>query len=330
MKVFLTSSYPYHEKNNYTPFYLSESANSDLFKVHELVDNPEEADIIIFAEHHPDVDPYFFEVLKNDIYKKYKAKCYLYHDHDNTIAFIPHVTPSLPLKHSNPIFNQPFSYIVQLSPNNIIREYAAVEEKKFLFSFMGTSRTHPVRKEIFAIAYDRCYLLDTLGKNSWELSSEEKAEYQKSYAKACFESKFILCPRGIGPNSYRLYESMEMGIAPVIISDKWVPTAGPKWEEFSIRIAESNVANIPEILEQREADSARMGELARQAWVEWFAKDKQFHYLVEACAKLHAARKQVTYATYLAQYRRFLEPFHARNLLRFYKNRLVKKITKNE
>jgi len=325
MKVFITSAYLYHEKDNYTPCYLSESANNDLFRVHELVDNPAEADIIIFAEHHPDADPYFFGVLRNDIYKKYKSKCYLYHDHDNTIALIPYITPSLSQKHSDPIFNQPFSYIVQLSPNNVIREYAAVEKKKFLFSFMGTSRTHPVRKEIFAITYDRCYLLDTLNKNSWELSNETKADYQKSYAKACFQSKFILCPRGNGPNSYRLYESMEMGIAPVIISDDWVPTAGPKWEEFSIRVAESDVKKIPEILEKCEADSERMGELARQAWVEWFAKDKQFHYLAEACLKLHAARHQVNHATYLAQYLRFLEPFHARNLLRFYKNRLVEK-----
>ena len=310
------------------PLYLRGSANNNLFKVHELVDNPEEADIIIFAEHRPDADPYFFGVLKNDIYKKYKSKCYLYHDHDNTVALIPHITPSLTQKYSNPVFNQPFSHIVQLSPNNVIREYIAVEKKKFLFSFMGTSRTHPVRKEIFAIACDRCYLLDTLNKNSWELSNEAKSEYQKSYAKACFQSKFILCPRGIGPNSYRLYESMEMGIAPVIISDDWVPTAGPKWEEFSIRVAESDMKKTPEILEKIEADSERMGELARHAWVEWFAKDKQFHYLVEACLKLHVARKEVTYATYLAQCRRFPEPFHARNLLRFYKNKLVKKIRK--
>jgi hypothetical protein len=70
MKVFFTSGYPYDPQLNCTTTYLQESSKNDPFQKHLLADNPEEADIIIFAEHHP--EDYFFSVLKSDIFKRYK------------------------------------------------------------------------------------------------------------------------------------------------------------------------------------------------------------------------------------------------------------------
>ena len=323
MKVFLTSAYPYHPTDNFTPEYLKESAAVDSFKVHEVVEHPEAADIIVFAEHHPDHDPYFLKVLTNRIYRKFKHKCFLYQDSDITIPLIQNISPSLEQSHYDSAFSQPFSYIIQLSPNPIIRQTLS-NEKRFLFSFVGTSRTNPIRKKVFELTHPACYLLDTFDKNSWQLSEEEKLVYQENYARVSLESKFILCPRGIGPNSYRLYESMEMGVAPVIISDEWVPTIGPAWETFAIRIPESDIGRVVELLEAREPEALEMGRLARQAWEEWFAKDRQFHYLTEACAKLLATQSQLKPSFYIRQYKRFLEPFHTRNILRFCKKTAVR------
>src|SRR5271167_1728595 len=116
MKVFLTSAYPFDISVNYTPEYLKESQMLDPFKVHEITENPEEADIIIFAEHHQAFDPYFFAIYRNEFYKKYKRKCYLYHTDYTSINFIPTVSAELRYYHKG--FIEPFSYLIQLVRNN--------------------------------------------------------------------------------------------------------------------------------------------------------------------------------------------------------------------
>jgi hypothetical protein len=40
------------------------------------------------------------------------------------------------------------------------------------------------------------------------------------------ESILDRCPAGIGPATYRLFEAMELGRVPVILSDEWVPRKG--------------------------------------------------------------------------------------------------------
>jgi hypothetical protein len=324
MKVFITSAYPYHADKNFTTSYLRESAQIDHFKVHSLTEDPEEADIIIFAERQQGEDPFYFEVTRNEIYKCYKHKSYLYHDYFLTINRIQTITPVLEAKYYDPIFNQPFSYISGWISGKTVQPATENQQKDFLFSFVGTKNTHPLRNKLFEIQRIGCYISDTSAIQPWQLSEAEFKEYEEHYYSISLRSKFILCPRGLSANSYRLYESMEMGVAPVIISDEWVPTVGPQWQDFSIQIPEAAVDEIPRILEQRAADALRMGKLARQAWEEWFARDKQFHYLTEACLKLHATRSQVNWSTYLKQYRRMLEPEEAKNLLRHCKRKLFR------
>jgi glycosyltransferase involved in cell wall biosynthesis len=325
MKVFLTSAYPFDKYVNYTPVYLKESQMLDPFKVHQITEDPEEADIIIFAEHHQESDPYFFTLYKNEIYRKYKRKCYLYHNDYTSITFVPTISATLRSKYYDKIFNQPFGYLIQLVRNKYIDTLTPPMSKKYLFSFIGQGSAHPVRKKIFDIKYEKCFLSDTSGKVAWELHEKDKAEYAKRYVEICFDSKFMLCPRGASPNSYRLYESLEMGVAPVIISDEWVPTVGPKWEEFSIRISEKDIGKIPQILEKFEPGYVKMGKLAKEAYFDWFAKDKQFHYLIEAFINLHNARDKINFFVYLKQSMQFLEPFNARGLLRYFKNSMIKK-----
>jgi hypothetical protein len=325
MKVFLTSAYPINSDSNFTPLYLNESQKLDPFKIHQITNDPDEADLIIFAEHHPGHDQNCFEVLRNDIYKKHKKKCYLYHDHDRAITLIPTIVANLEQENYVLNFTEPFWLMIQLSPNNFIRQTVAYHQKKYLFSFVGASRTHPIRQKILEIKCDRSYLKDTFNQNSWEISGFDKEKYQKEFADICFNSKFILCPRGIGANSYRLYESMEIGVAPVIISDDWVPMVGPKWEEFSIRVPQADIDKIAEILELREPESERMGKLARQAWENWFAKDKQFHYIAEAALKLHNSRNEINFFTYFKQYLKLLKPYYLKVLLRDFRNK-VKRI----
>lgn len=323
MNFFLTSAYPLDKERNFAANWLRESAENDPYKIHSITDDPKSSDIILFVEHHPGSDPYFFEVLKSDLFRKYKKKCYLYHDCDWTIPLIPGIYPSLKKKMLDLSIAEAGPYIARLCENEAIKYLADKPKPEYLFSFMGARITHSVRTEILELNYPNCYLIDTSGKNSWKLNANEKLSFEEKYVDVCQKSKFILCPRGIGPSTYRLYESMEMGISPVIISDDWVPVKGPEWDSFSIRIFEKDVKEIPAILEARKADSDKMGEIARKNWEEYFSKEVCFHHMAEACKNLHENRDRANFLMYLKIYRQFLSPFHFRNVLRHQKNKIL-------
>src|SRR4029077_18783462 len=94
---------------------------------------------------------------------------------------------------------------------------------------------------------------------------------------------FVLCPRGLSVSSIRLFETMRMGRAPVILSAGWVAPTGPRWASFALRIREREFARIPRLLEEREGEAVQMGERARKEWEEWFSEEVLFHPLVELC-----------------------------------------------
>jgi hypothetical protein len=116
----------------------------------------------------------------------------------------------------------------------------------------------------------------------------ERDRFMTSYAEAILDSQFVLCPGGCGPSSFRLFEAMEMGRAPVILSDEWVPPPGPRWDQLSVRVPESCAGDISSIVSRFSDRHEAMGRAARAAWEQWFAKPVCFHRLVELCADIQA------------------------------------------
>ena len=325
MKVFILSAYKESE-NNFAFQNVKRSSLYDSFKNYVLVDNPKDSDFIIFVEHHPFDDPYFFNVLKHPIYKLYKNKCYLYHDSDYNIALIPTISPSICYSSFNKKMHHPYHYLEQISNNPYI-EYIPnkIDEKKYLFSFMGACRTYPlVRDKIVKLYEGDDNIMDTKDSNSWDLDKEKRDIYFKKYVQILSQSKFILCPRGIGPSSYRQYESMKMGIAFVIISDEWVEPKGIDWQSCSVRIKEADVGQIENILKSRENEYIELGLNARKNYEKFLSFENQFHFLSDAAATLHSHRKEISVFEYFSEYVKFLQPFHFRNLLRYYKNKIIK------
>ena len=325
MKVYILSAYE-ESQYNFAFQNIKNSSFYDPFKMYILEKDPEVADLIIFVEHHLGFDPYCFQVLKHPIFKKYRNKCYLYHDHDKHISLIPTISPSICISNFNRKMHYPYHYLEQISNNPYI-EYVndKIHKKKFLFSFIGATRTYPVvRDKIIEKFKGHDNINDTKGSNSWDLNEDERDKYFKKYAQILLQSKFILCPRGIGPSTYRQYESMKLGIAPVIISDEWVPSERIDWENCSIRIKEKDVGQIENILKSREDEAKVLGINARKTFEKYMSFENQFHFLSDAAAKLHTFREELTFFDYLGQYIRFLEPYHFRNLLRYYKNKYFK------
>lgn len=282
MKVHLLS----YSLENPAPLWLKESARQDPFGKHSLVEDPSEADIILFTEGHPGNDPYLLGVLRHPIYRRYSKKCFLYADTDFALPIVRGLYPSIVKQDYRNDRCRSFGYIARLAPNPFIQYMGPPSVKpQWLYSFVGDNNCL-VRSEIFSQTHPYGFIGDTTGKRHWELQGSEKDEFMRSYANTIGESAFVLCPRGNGPTSYRLFETMEMGRAPVILSDEWVPPPGPAWEKFSLVLKENQVSQIRTILCQNADKAEEMGREARLAWEQYFAQPVCFHRMTELCAEL--------------------------------------------
>tara|TARA_B100001094_G_C18190204_1_gene806634 strand:+ start:4057 stop:4926 length:870 start_codon:yes stop_codon:yes gene_type:complete len=125
-------------------------------------------------------------------------------------------------------------------------------EKEYLASFVG-STTHNIRNSMIDSLKDHSDVY--LSTGGW--NPEVKDEQLQDFITASLKSKFVLCPRGYGASSFRLYEAMQLDAVPVYISDRfWLPWQYElNWEEFSVLITEDQIPDIYTILSSIDDDT---------------------------------------------------------------------------
>jgi hypothetical protein len=251
-------------------------------KKHFITKEPREADIILFVD--VKGENFYEELRMHPLVCHYPEKCFVFCEADDVIPFLPGIYTSA----KKSLFNfgrlRNYCYLSRFtySQNSFITTKS--ESKDLLFSFMGGS-TSFVRKRLYKINFNRndALIKDTSYYQHWNYNQESRAEMQQIYTDICARSHFVICPRGAGSGSIRLFEMMEMGIVPVIISDNYLLPEGPRWEEFVVFIKENDIESIPQILEQHVANVEAMGKMARKAWKDWFAPAKQFNNIIDGC-----------------------------------------------
>ena len=264
-----------------------EFAGIDRVKRHHPVNSPEEADIILFIEIVWE-DFAYKQLLMHSIVKKFREKCFMYNEWDEPWCVFPGLYCAMPSLYFDRTRQRAVPYFQPVNKNIKNAGYAenSIRNAKYLFSFMG-SRRRNYRKGVFSFKGRReAYIEDTTALNMFGIYKEDHDLYQRRYIEVIQNSKFILCPRGLGTSSHRIYEAMELGRIPVIISDQWVAPEGPDWEKFSVRVRQKNIAEVPELLEGVQSAAEEMGFNARQAWEEWFSPEKMFDYCIEQCAAI--------------------------------------------
>lgn len=112
------------------------------------------------------------------------------------------------------------------------------------------------------------------------------AQEKRRYVDLLRSGKFSLCPAGWAASTFRVYESMALGVAPVVIADDFVLPSGPPWEAISVRIAESDIGRLAEILQGAEERSAEMGRLAHQHWYRLFSPAELPRYYASQLMRL--------------------------------------------
>jgi hypothetical protein len=260
-------------------------------QIHTIVEEPEIADIILI----PDIN--FTYTDQRAFLQKFLPKCYAIDCADAPDWIVPGLYASA---NTTPWFYQRrlrgSSYLFNRHRRNPFLEATNLNsEKQYLTSFMGGA-TSWVRKRLFTLDFGRDDILiqcTTGTYNHWSKEQSNPEEHQKRYIDVIRNSKFVLCPRGIGSNSIRLFEVMELGIAPIIISDHWLPLRGPDWASFAIFINEAEIKNIDKIAESHASEYEQRGRLARAAWEEYFSDPVCFNHCMEQIEDLAKSRNSV-------------------------------------
>ncbi len=319
-RVVLLSATPSNDQTAYNlapTTELRESAALDRFGVHQVSDDPESADLILFAEFYGG-GFHFERVRRHPLVRRFREKCFLFCSNAIVIPFLPGVYASVEQRWASSRTTGGFH--MGVVRNEFTTFTPPTEQLPYLFSFTGCAANAPVRQRVLRLRHERAFLRDSEADFQrvlhFQMSQEERREYHRRYAEASRMSKFVLCPRGVGASTIRLYETMRTGRVPVIISDRWREPEGPRWETFSIRVAEAEVERIPQLLEARESEAVAMGERAHAAWQEWFSDEVAFHRVVESCLALRAQRRLPEAIARWPVYLQYLRPFHGKRLLR--------------
>jgi hypothetical protein len=236
---------------------------------------------------------YMEDLRRSSIYSKHKNKIYIYCTDDNAYPFLPGVYPSTLSKWADCNWTLGGHYISshihkhQFKSDEIYS--SEFRDRDYLFSFVGSSRTHPIRQRVLKLKHPRAYLFDSnppADQIPWWERKDSTSLYQ-NFKEVLIRSRFSLCPRGISPSSIRLFEVMEAGCVPVVISDQLVLPKGPNWSNFLIQIPERNLDRTPTILEELEPKFESMSTLARKAWEDYFSPQSSFHSLMSWIFELH-------------------------------------------
>lgn len=284
MKVHLTAV----EDTELLELFHARSANC---AAHAVVADPAAADLILLLGNfgrRPQL------LLEHPAYVAYPERCAVYTEDDMYMPLAPGIFCSAQIdRHTRcgRIFS--YAYVSRNGRyrNNYLAETSSpvgatpAAGKKYLFSFQGGS-TSLVRKRLFKLNYGRPDILieNTSKYYHWDDSQPDRHDRQLSYANTLASSQFVLCPRGAGAGTIRLFEVMAAGVAPVLLSDGYSLPPGPAWDNFLLRVPEREIARLPELLEPQRSTAAERGRLAREAFLEHFSIAREFERVVELAA----------------------------------------------
>ncbi|MEM9882375.1 MAG: exostosin family protein [Planctomycetota bacterium] len=247
---------------------------------HLLVDDPEAAGLILIVDLHLLADWRAAALGRHPLRRRFPEKVLIYNERDEPWCVWPGLYASMPARCLDPRRQRAWPYYRVGA--DVVRE-PSFDGADLLFSFMG-SPSHRCRRPLLSLSHPRALVRDTRGFVFFDRGSDPvgHARQRSAYLDVLRRSKFVLCPRGRGTSSIRLYETMAAGRAPVIIADDWVAPDGPDWDTFALRVPEAEAASLPRRLEAMEDEAADRGAAAAAAWDRCFAAPVMFDRMIDA------------------------------------------------
>lgn len=259
-------------------------AESDIVGRHTLVEDPDEADVVLVVDLHSAEEDAFPPPLRPaNVPRAWRGKVRVWDQRDNGYYTHPglYVAPAARLVENRRQKAAP--YISTIAPVAVIQG-----DPDLLFSFVGTL-TYPTRAEILRLSHERAIVEEARGINFFTNDKRGAAgrnAAHERYLELIARSKFVLCPRGLGPSTFRLYETMAAGRVPVIISDQWLPPERIPWASCSIPIPERSVNELPTILEAHEERWVELHDGVEHVASSFLARPVLWNYLMDRLAEV--------------------------------------------
>ncbi len=241
---------------------------------HVLAPDPESAAIVLAPIRMGGYGPFFEKLRRSPIYRRYAAKLVAYSPEEGQFPALRGLYPSVSRKWALRGWALPAHYI-SAHIHRFAFQRDEILAKDLLFSFVGSSRTHPLRERIVQWRHPSAVLIDASARNDaaywWE--KPNKDQLLATYRDVMRRSRFVICPRGVSASSIRLFEAMEAGAVPVIVADDLELPLGPEWERCSLRVREAEIDDVPQLVERCQEHATEMGLAARYAWETYFSPE---------------------------------------------------------
>jgi len=154
-------------------------------------------------------------------------------------------------------------------------KYQNIGEKKKIYKGVYLGRnTHPIRIELEKkFRFKRKYKVENLKSMTIDSIKENNA----SYIDLVSSSYFNFCPRGFGPTSYRIFESIQLNSIPIYISDYFIKPFGSEidWDKLCLFVSLEEIDKIPSKIDKILATNRHleMMEYGRYCLKEYFNDD---------------------------------------------------------
>ncbi|WP_309399176.1 exostosin domain-containing protein [Cerasicoccus maritimus] len=166
-------------------------------------------------------------------------------------------------------------------PNERVTQWAKQrhQARTKLATFRGSINC-PAREQLFALrdSFGDEVLIEKPPADAWY---NHTIEAKDNYCQELLAGHFALCPGGLGPSTYRLYEAMQLERAPIILSDRWAPPDVVDWSQCAITLPEKGIKNLCRVFDGRLPEADALAAQARQAWEQYFAPEKQIVWIIE-------------------------------------------------
>jgi hypothetical protein len=239
--------------------------------------DPAEAKYLLFVD---SADHFLGDVLRSATYAANRERSFVFNHNDDAFPAIPGIYPDFSAPVRRPGL-QLGGFYLRCFENALLIGRSESWSPRFLFSFVGNVRNAPVlRQEILGLDSSDSLLLDR---------SSGLRDDDARYVEILRDSQFVICPKGIGPTSWRIYETMMASRVPVVVSDGWVPAREIDWSSFSLRVAEGEVELIPALCRENAGRAREMGRRARDQWEEHCSKENAFGWVGRRLQELQQA-----------------------------------------
>lgn len=266
--------------------------NQSRSRSHVITSNPVEADSIVFVQSHHARSHVWNDFQNCSLYNDYRNKCIVYNDRDVPYPIYPGLYTSIRTRLYDAKYYLSVPYVKVFTEPDC--NHTPQSSRRYLYSFMGTVR-NKVRRNLvrnkhcndaYVIATDNLRPYDVYqNPDHWRVVRNAQDEMISVMS----DSIYTLCPAGVSPNSYRIYEAMSVGSIPVIIADDLVLPVGIDWSKCSIRIREHDIASIESVLRSFTPDEVKEFQCnVREIYEKYLSIDVKFDYFVSCIETIYS------------------------------------------